>query len=284
MTEVNALSAINDNLALARKTILVPGGLDEQRLDRTLGLVMDHAIDAADLYFQVSREESWALEDGIVKEGSASIEEGVGVRAISGEKTGFAYSDEIQPAALEEASRAARAIAKQSPGKGVQAWHRSGTPLLYQPVDPLTSMDDAVKVEWLMRVDRETRAMDPRVKQVMASCNAVHEMVLIAGSDGRLAADVRPLVRFNVTVIVEQDGRREQGYAGAGGRYTLAELVADGRPLRLASEAVRQALVNLEAVPAPAGQMPVVLGPGWPGILLHEAIGHGLEGDFNRKG
>ena len=173
MTEVNALSATHDNLALARKTILVPGGLDEQRLDRTLGLVMDHAIDAADLYFQVSREESWALEDGIVKEGSASIEEGVGVRAISGEKTGFAYSDEIQPAALEEASRAARAIAKQSPGKGVQAWHRTGSALLYQPIDPLTSMDDPAKVAWLARVDRETRAMDPRIKQVMASCHAV---------------------------------------------------------------------------------------------------------------
>jgi TldD protein len=278
------MSVTPDNLALARRTILAPGGLDEGRLDRTLGLVLDHAVDAADLYFQVSREESWALEDGIVKEGSASIEEGVGVRAISGEKTGFAYSDEIQPQALEEASRAARAIARQSPGRSVQAWQRVNTPLLYQPVDPVSSLEDAVKVEWLMRVDRETRAMDPRVKQVNASCHAVHEIVLVANSDGQLAADVRPLVRFNVSVIVEQDGRREQGYAGAGGRYTLAELVADDKPLQLAREAVRQALVNLDAVPAPAGQMPVVLAPGWPGILLHEAIGHGLEGDFNRKG
>jgi TldD protein len=274
-----------DNLALARRTILAPGGLDENGLDRMLGLVMDHAIDAADLYFQVSREESWALEDGIVKEGSASIEEGVGVRAIAGEKTGFAYSDEILPAALEEASRAARAIAKQAPGKGMQAWKRNAAaPLLYAPIDPLASMDDAVKIAWLERVDRETRAMDTRVKQVMASCHAVHEVVLVASSDGHLAADVRPLVRFNVSVIVEQDGRREMGYAGAGGRYTLTELVEGDRPLKLAREAVRQALVNLEAVSAPAGQMPVVLGPGWPGILLHEAIGHGLEGDFNRKG
>jgi TldD protein len=278
------MSTTTDNLAIARQAVLVPGGLDDNGLDRMLSLVMDHAVDAADLYFQVSREESWALEDGIVKEGSASIEEGVGVRAISGEKTGFAYSDEIHPAALEEASRAARAIAKQSPGKGVQAWQRIDTPLLYQPIDPLASMEDAAKIAWLTRVDRETRAMDPRVKQVMASCNAVHEVVLVANSTGHLAADVRPLVRFNVSVIVEQDGRREQGYAGAGGRYTLAELVADEKPLLLAREAVRQALVNLEAVPAPAGQMPVVLGPGWPGILLHEAIGHGLEGDFNRKG
>ena len=273
-----------DNMALARSTILAPGGLDEQRLDRTLGLVMDHAIDSADLYFQVSREESWALEDGIVKEGSASIERGVGVRAISGEKTGFAYSDEIQPAALEEASRAARAIARQAPGKSMQAWHQAPTRSLYLPVDPLTSMEDADKIGWLTRVDRETRAMDPRVSQVMASVHAVHEVVLVANSSGAIAADVRPLVRFNVSVIVEQGGRREQGYAGAGGRYNLTELMENDRPLQLAREAVRQALVNLDAVSAPAGQMPVVLGPGWPGILLHEAIGHGLEGDFNRKG
>jgi TldD protein len=278
------MSTTTDNLQLARTAILTPGGLDDQWLDRTLDLVMDHAIDAADLYFQVSREESWGLEDGIVKEGSASIEEGVGVRAITGEKTGFAYSDEIQPAALEEASRAARAIARQSPGKGVQAWQRTAPVQLYQPIDPLASMDDAVKIAWLERVDRETRAMDTRVVQVMASCHAVHEVVLVANTQGTLAADVRPLVRFNVSVVVEQNGRREQGYAGAGGRYTLTELVAGDRPIQLAREAVRQALVNLEAVPAPAGSMTVVLGPGWPGILLHEAIGHGLEGDFNRKG
>jgi TldD protein len=278
------LETIDDSLNLARRAILAPGGLDDQGLDRTLSLVMDHAVDAADLYFQVSREESWAMEDGIVKEGSASIEEGVGVRAIAGEKTGFAYSDEIQPAALLEAARAARAIAKQTPGKGVQAWGRNAPQRLYSALDPLTSLEDNAKVAWLERVDRETRAMDPRIKQVMASCHAVHEVVLVANSNGALAADVRPLVRFNVSVIAEQDGRREQGYAGAGGRYSLVELVEGDRPLQLAREAVRQALVNLEAVPAPAGSMPVVLGPGWPGILLHEAIGHGLEGDFNRKG
>ena len=278
------MTAMQDNLALARKALLVPGGLEEQSLDRSLSVVMDHAIDSADLYFQISREESWALEDSIVKEGSASIEEGVGVRAIAGEKTGFAYSDEIHAAALDEASRAARAIARHGPGNAVQAWQRTPSSQLYQPVDPLTSMQDAEKVAWLERVDRETRAMDPRIKQVMASCHAVHEIILVANSDGHLAADVRPLVRFNVSVIAEQNGRREQGYAGAGGRYTLTELVAGDRPIELAREAVRQALVNLEAVAAPAGQMPVVLAAGWPGILLHEAIGHGLEGDFNRKG
>jgi TldD protein len=278
------LETTDDSLNLARRAILAPGGLDDQGLDRTLSLVMDHAVDAADLYFQVSREESWAMEDGIVKEGSASIEEGVGVRAIAGEKTGFAYSDEIQPTALLEAARAARAIARQSPGKGVQAWGRNAPQRLYSALDPLTSLEDNAKVAWLERVDRETRAMDPRIKQVMASCHAVHEVILVANSDGALAADVRPLVRFNVSVIAEQNGRREQGYAGAGGRYSLVELVEGDRPLKLAREAVRQALLNLEAVSAPAGSMPVVLGPGWPGILLHEAIGHGLEGDFNRKG
>ena len=275
---------VTDALALARTAILAPSGLDEGRIERVLGSVMGHAVDAADLYFQLSREESWMLEDGIVKEGSASIEEGVGVRAIAGEKTGFAYSDEIMLPALMEASQAARAIARQSPVRQVQAWRNTSNQRLYLPIDPLASMDDDAKVGWLERVDRETRAMDPRVKQVMASVNAVHEIVLVASSDGVLAADVRPLVRMNVSVIVEQNGRREQGYAGMGGRYSLVELVAGDRPIQLAREAVRQALVNLEAVPAPAGSMTVVLGAGWPGILLHEAIGHGLEGDFNRKG
>ena len=273
-----------DVLALAKSAILVPSGLDERDIERVLDSVMSHSVDSADLYFQLSREESWALEDGIVKEGSASIEEGVGVRAIAGEKTGFAYSDEIMLAALQEAAGAARAIAKQSPGKRQQAWRNTSHQGLYLPIDPLATLDDDAKVAWLERVDRETRAMDPRVKQVMASVNAVHEIMLVANTDGVMAADVRPLVRFNVSVIVEQDGRREQGYAGAGGRYSLVELVSGDRPIALAREAVRQALVNLDAIPAPAGTMPVVLGPGWPGILLHEAIGHGLEGDFNRKG
>jgi TldD protein len=273
-----------DALAIARETILAPSGLDESQLDRVFGQVMSHSIDYADLYFQLAHEESWALEDSIVKEGSAAIEQGVGVRALSGEKTGFAYSDEIMLPALEDASRAARAIAAQGSGRSLAAWQSRAGHQLYLPDDPLTTLSDADKVAWLMRVDRETRALDPRVKQVMASVTAVHEVVLIANSDGDLAADVRPLVRFNVSVIVEQNGRREQGYSGCGGRYTLSDLVAEDRPLRLGQEAVRQALVNLDAIAAPAGPMTVVLGPGWPGVLLHEAIGHGLEGDFNRKG
>ncbi len=278
------MSHSSDSLDIARELILRPSGLDDSRLDRVFGEVLRHSVDFADLYFQLSREESWSLEDGIVKDGSASIEQGVGVRALAGEKTGFAYSDEIVLPALEEASRAARAIATLGGDKRLQAWQPKTGHQLYLPVDALSSLRDEEKVAWLERVDRETRKLDPRIVQVMASVSAIHEVVLIANSQGELSADVRPLVRFNVSVLVEQNGRREQGYAGAGGRYSLADLVANDRPLALAREAVRQALVNLEAVPAPAGTMTVVLGPGWPGVLLHEAIGHGLEGDFNRKG
>ncbi len=273
-----------DALSIAREHILRPAGLDESHIERALGLVAASAVDAADIYFQVSRDESWALEDGIVKEGSANIEQGVGVRALSGEKTGFAYSDEIFWPALEEAALAARAIAASGGhGQAPRLIAREGRSL-YLPDDPLGSLSANEKVAWLERVDKETRRVDPRVVQVMASVMAVHEVVLIACSDGTYAADVRPLVRFNVSVIVEQNGRRETGYAGAGGRYSLVDLVAGDRPLALGREAARAALVNLDAVPAPAGAMTVVLGPGWPGVLLHEAIGHGLEGDFNRKG
>ncbi len=273
-----------DPLNVARDLILRPSGLDDRRLDKIFGEVLAHAVDFADLYFQLSHQESWSLEDGIVKDGSASIEQGVGVRALAGEKTGFAYSDEIVLPALEEASRAARAIAVQGADRQVSAWRAKAGHSLYLPVDPAGALATQEKVAWLERVDREARKLDPRVVRVTASLVAVQELVLIATSDGELAADVRPLVRFNVSVLVEQNGRREQGYAGCGGRFSLAELVAGEQPLALAREAVRQGLVNLEAKPAPAGTMTVVLGPGWPGILLHEAIGHGLEGDFNRKG
>ena len=269
---------------VAQRTILAPSGLDEGRLTAVLDTLMSRGVDYADLYFEVSREESWSLEDGIVKEGSQSIEQGVGVRAISGEKTGFAYTDEVLLPALVEASDAARAIARSGGRNAVKAWQRAPTRRLYLPVDPLDAIRDEDKVDWLMRIDRDTRRIDPRVKQVMASLAAVHEIVLIASSDGTLAADVRPLVRINVSVIVEQDGRREQGYSGGGGRFGLDELLRGDEPFEHGREAVRQALVNLDAIAAPAGSMPVVLGPGWPGILLHEAIGHGLEGDFNRKG
>ena len=271
-------------LEVDERMILETSGLDENRLASVLGTVMSRGVDYADLYFQLSREESWSLEDGIVKDGSHSIEQGVGVRAISGEKTGFAYTDEVLLPALVEAADAARAIARSGASSAGKTWQRPPTHRLYLPIDPLEAVRDEDKVEWLMRIDRETRRIDPRVKQVMASLAAVHEVILIASSDGTLTADVRPLVRVNVSVIVEQNGRREQGYSGGGGRFGLNELLRDDVPFVHAREAVRQALVNLEAVPAPAGSMLVVLGAGWPGILLHEAIGHGLEGDFNRKG
>lgn len=271
-------------IEIARNRILTPAGLGDDDLDAVIGRVLGHAVDSADLYFQVSRHESWLLEDGIVKDGSYGIDQGVGVRAISGEKTGFAYSDEIVLPALLQASQAARAIADAGQQGRVQAWQARVGNALYAPADPLTSMDATDKVHLMQAVDAEARKQDARVKQVMVSMASTHEVILVANSDGTLAADVRPLVRLNVSVIAEQQGRREQGSSGGGGRTGYEFFVDQERALGYAREAVRQALVNLEAEPAPAGTMTVVLGPGWPGVLLHEAIGHGLEGDFNRKG
>ena len=264
--------------------LLEPAGLGEQQLSKTLGSVMRGGVDYADLYFQVSRQESWTLEDGIIREGSFSLDQGVGVRANSGEKTGFAYSDELVLPALESAAGAARAIARQGQEKSVQAWRRSAAPALYPVTDPTTSIDDAQKTAMLLEIDAATRALDKRVEQVIVTLSSSQDLVLVAASDGTMAADVRPLVRLNVSVILEQDGRREQGYAGGGSRADLTYFADSDLPFQYAREAVRQAIVQLEAIPAPAGTMPVVLGNGWPGILLHEAVGHGLEGDFNRKG
>jgi TldD protein len=274
----------SSNLDIARQRLLAPAGIDENDLDRLFGQLLGHAVDSGDLYFQSTRYESWVLEDGIVKEGTHSIEQGAGVRAISGEKTGFAYSDEIMMPALLQASHAARAIAKRGTEGSLQAWHRGDENILYPALDPLERMSADEKVELLRMVDAEARRQDSRVSEVVVSLAGVHEVMMVAVSDGTLSADVRPLIRFNVSVIVEQDGRREQGSAGGGGRTDYAFFLEQERALGYAREAVRQALVNLEAVDTPAGSMPVVLGPGWPGILLHEAIGHGLEGDFNRKG
>jgi TldD protein len=278
-----------DALDVARAQILAPAGLDEARLEQVLATLAVPGVDAGELYFQLSRDESWALEDGIVKEGTHSIDQGVGVRVLTGERTGFAYSDDLVPAALQEAARAARAIARHGSNTGhadgrVQAWRRSAAHDLYMPVDPIDTVADADKIAFLERIDRETRALDPRVKQVMASLVGAYEIVLIASTDGTLAADVRPLVRMNVSVILESGGRREQGYTGMGGRYTLAELLRHPEALELGRQAIHAASVNLEAVAAPAGTMTVVLAGGWPGVMLHEAVGHPLEGDFNRKG
>ena len=275
---------MSEALALARKTLLDPAELDERSLQRILSGLMKPGIDAADLYFQHSLSESWSLEDGIVKSGSHHVEQGVGVRAISGEKQGLAYSDEIRLNALTDAAGAAGAIVRQGQEGQVQAWKSQGAIALYPALNPLQSFTTDQKLDLLKRADAAARDADRRVIQVMASLSASHEVVLIAATDGTLAGDVRPLVRMDVSVIVEQDGRREQAHAGGGGRGALVDFFGSGQPERFAREAVRMALVALEAVPAPAGAMTVVLGPGWPGVLLHEAIGHGLEGDFNRKG
>ena len=275
---------MTDTFKLVTDTLLVPAGLETSDIDRLMGRLLSQDIDYADLYFQYSRQEGWVLEDGAVKSGSRSTDQGVGLRAVSGEKTGFAYSDEFVLPALAQAADAARAIAKSGGATSPVHWSNAKSPPLYTPADPLSSLSDQDKVELLQAVEVQARACDPRVSQVMASLAAVHDVVLVARSDGQMTADVRPLVRLNVTVIVEQNGRREQGSYGGGGRFGYAWLREEDRAGSYAREAVRQALVNLEAVDSPAGTMTVVLGPGWPGILLHEAIGHGLEGDFNRKG
>ena len=271
-------------LDIARQTILMPAGLVDEDLNKILDNTLGNAIDMADVYFQVQRHESWVMEDGIVKEGSYNIEQGVGVRAISGEKTGFAYSDEIIMPALMQASKAARAIARSGSQGTLQAWKSTVGHDLYMQNDPLDSLTTENKLQLLKDADAEARRLDHRVKQVVVSLSGVHEVILVANSDGALSADVRPLVRMNVSVIVEHQGRREQGSAGGGGRFAYDYFVEQQRGMEYARKAVRQALLNLDAVEAPAGTMTVVLGPGWPGVLLHEAVGHGLEGDFNRKG
>jgi TldD protein len=271
-------------LAQARKTLLTPYGLDVADLTPVFGKIMAHQVDYADLYFQYSRSEAWSLEEGIVKAGSFSIDEGVGVRALSGEKTAFAYSDDISAQALGDAAAAVRAIAAAGQERRMPALKKAtGGHRLYVPHDPLASLDAASKVRLLERLETLARAEDSQVTQVMAHLAGEYEVVLVAGSDGRLAADIRPLVRVSLTVIVEADGRREQGSAGGGGR-TDYDFFTDDVLHGYAREAVHQAVTNLVARPAPAGTMTVVLGAGWPGILLHEAVGHGLEGDFNRKG
>ena len=271
-------------LTIAREKLLSPFGLEEAHLDEVLSRLMGPSVDDGDVFMQCSRRESWMLEDGIVKEAGFSIDQGVGVRAVSGEKTGFAYSDEIALPALLDASRAARAIARAGGSGRVQARGAGHGRELYAAHDPMSDLDENDRLELLGSVDRMARAADPRVRQVMASLSAEHEVMMVASAAGALTADVRPLVRLNVSVIAEHDGRREQGSAGAGGRYGYEVFTRRGTAKSLVDEAVRMALLNLEAVDAPAGNMVVVLGPGWPGILLHEAVGHGLEGDFGRKG
>ena len=274
-----------ERLAHAQALLLEPYGLTDATLAKALTLIGEHRVDDADLYFQLTRHEGWSLEEGIVKSGSFSIEQGVGVRAVAGEKTAFAYSDDLTEAALMDAARTVRSIAAAGQGRRVKvgASRAAASRTLYAATDPIGTLDSASKVALLEKVERLARSKDPRIVQVMAGVAAEHDVVLVARADGTRAADVRPLVRLSVTVIAEQGGRREVGTGGGGGRFGLGYF-RDAQIEAYVDQAVNAALTNLESRPAPAGEMTVVLGPGWPGILLHEAIGHGLEGDFNRKG
>ena len=278
-------SSTIERLATANDLLLAPFGLTEVDLGKTLGFIGQRQIDDADLYFQYTRAEGWSLEEGIVKTGSFSIDQGVGVRAVTGEKTAFAYADDISAASLNDAAHTVRAISTAARSDRIKLPRRTvaKSRRLYDSLDPIGSLDSTAKVTLLERVEQMARAVDPRIVQVMAGLASEYDVVLVARLDGSLAADVRPLVRLSVTVIAEQNGRREVGSFGGGGRFGLSYF-DDALVKSYVDEAVTAALTNLESRPAPAGEMTVVLGPGWPGVLLHEAVGHGLEGDFNRKG
>ncbi|CAI1654191.1 protease TldD [Serratia fonticola] len=276
------------SLSFVSEQLLAVNKLSHQDLFSVLGQLAERRLDYADLYFQSSYHEAWVIEDGIIKDGSYNIDQGVGVRAVSGEKTGFAYADQITLNALNQSAQAARSIVRDSGNGKVHTLGEIGYQALYPLLDPLQSLPREEKIALLHRVDKVARAEDKRVQEVTASITGVYEQILVAATDGTLAADVRPLVRFSVSVLVEEDGKRERGASGGGGRfgydYFLEVVDGEVRADAFAKEAVRMALVNLSAVAAPAGTMPVVLGAGWPGVLLHEAVGHGLEGDFNRRG
>ncbi|WP_443091405.1 metalloprotease TldD [Basfia succiniciproducens] len=271
------------------ESLLTPSNLSVKDLPNIFDQLAHRHLDYSDLYFQLSQDESWVLEDGIIKEGGFHIDRGVGVRAISGEKTGFAYSDQINLTSLQQCANAVKGIAPVEQGRIITptGFNRVNPILRYASVNPLDTLTKEQKIELLYLVDKTARSMSPYVSRVSASLSSIYEEVLVAATDGTLAADIRPLVRLSVSVLVEKEGKRERGSAGAGGRFGLnwflESFEGEVRAVSFTKEAVRQALVNLEAIPAPAGLMPVVLGAGWPGVLLHEAVGHGLEGDFNRK-
>jgi TldD protein len=273
-----------NRLNLVKQAILDPTGLQESHIEQVMNSLLSAKVDIADIYFQCSHAESWVLESGIIKEGSYSIEQGAGVRAVCGEKTGFAYSDRIELPILLEAANNVKAIAHQGQNAHVQLSSPKNWTHYYPLANPLRSLTDQQKVDLLRKVDTETRKLDARIEEVIVSLTGVHDSVLIANQDGSLVADIRPLVRMGVTVIVEENGKREQSTTGGGLRANYGYYLEQDRALDYGKEALRKALVNLDASDAPAGTMTVVLGAGWPGILLHEAIGHGLEGDFNRKG
>jgi len=273
-----------DILNQVKQSILVPYGMQENDIDQIMDSMLTATVDNADIYFQSSHFESWVLEGGIVKEGSHSIEQGAGVRVVSGEKTGFAYSDQIELAVLLKAASNVKAIARQGQNAQRKVEDVKKRTDYYQVTNPLKSLADQEKINLLRKVDIETRKLDTRIEEVIVSLVGVYEQVLVANQDGSLVADIRPLTRMSVSVILEEKGKREQGSMGGGARTDYGYFLDQDKAVEYGKEAVRQAAVNLEAIDAPAGAMTVVLGPGWPGILLHEAIGHGLEGDFNRKG
>ena len=275
---------MSDLISQAEETLLESKGIAFADLEETVFDLLSREVDYGEVFVQSTRSESFGVEDGIVKDGAFSVDAGIGVRALAGEKTGFAYSEDIRLDGLQQAAKAARSIAKKGASRNAPAFNATAHPALYEGVDPISSLSDAEKVVLLRQVDMVARAEDSRVKEVNVRISASHESMLIMASDGTLAADIRPLVRLDVSVIVQQGERRERGSAGGGGRRSLFSLCEGDWAGDVAKEAVRMAMVNLEAIDAPAGPMPVVLGPGWPGVLLHEAVGHGLEGDFNRKG
>ncbi len=273
-----------NKLGVAKETLLAPADISDNELEKVMHHLMGTSLDYADLYFQNTFYEGWSLEDSQIKGGSYSIDKGVGVRAVSGEKTGFAYSDDILLPALFEAADAAKSITAHHQADGQRIWVPPHKNDFYPLVNPIESLSNNEKMALLMTIDKVARAEDARVNQVNASLSGCYEIVLVMNNDGQVVADVRPLVSINVSVIVEEKGRRESARFGGGGRGKYSQFFTEETVSRYAKEAVREALVSLSAVEAPAGTMPVVLGPGWPGVLLHEAVGHGLEGDFNRKG
>lgn len=271
-------------IKFATENLLLPAELSETRLQTVLNSMLGKYIDHAELFLQHRHSESWALEDSIVKEVNYDIERGVGARVLSGEKTGFAYSDDIVLPILKQTAQAARSIIYHQGEGNVRAVKPVVNAALYANDNPLRSLAEVEKVSLLRQIDSAARKIDPRVIKVNANLSASHDVIFNLNSDGFLAADVRPLVRLNISVVVEQNGRRENGFFGGGGRYDYQYFLQNNKAIEYANEAVRVALLNLEARPAPAGTMPIVMGPGWSGVLLHEAVGHGLEGDFNRKG
>lgn len=274
---------MSEIVSQAKAILLSPGNIQDKQIENLFNEILGYQVDDADIYFQACRHESWLFEDGIIKEASYDIDSGVGIRAMSGEKTGFAYSDEIMMPALMASAKAVSSISRQGGQQKVQAWKGRSVSPLYQETNPISSLTEDEKVALLNDLNQEARKQDPRIKQVIVSLNGMHETVLVMRANGEVAADIRPLIRVDVSVVIEENGRREKAASGGGGRRRYFK--PGSEEVRFfAREAVRLAQVKLDAIPAPAGLMPVVLGPGWPGVLLHEAVGHGLEADFNRKG